>query len=423
MRFRLAGSALVTASLAVSLACATSASAADGTSTTPSSTTVTIPVDAGDSGALTPAELQRQIARADALRAEILASDKNIAAAMTKLDKAAKKANSALEAYSNAMNDQRAATQEAQTQSEIASALQERLNTARQDLRDWAVSAYTQGGPLAESLTYLDALSKDASKASNPLSDLNYLTDNRIRTVDDLREYTIAQKLASMRADAAKDKADAAAKSATTRKTEAKKAVEQQNADLAELRKVHLAHVEEAGPLAGILLGSGDPNAIDASTRLTKALAASNISVKDLRLSPCTDKTGMWSNGQIPPSALCPLVGSTDEFLVPQAAAAFNAMSKAYAEDTGALLCVTDGYRSYAEQVAVKAARGPWAATPGTSEHGLGRAVDLCGGVQDYSSPAHLWLVQNAALFGWFHPSWAAQGGTLPEPWHWEFAG
>ena len=92
-------------------------------------------------------------------------------------------------------------------------------------------------------------------------------------------------------------------------------------------------------------------------------------------------------------------------------------------EQTGSLLCVTDSYRSYAEQVIIKGVRGGWAATPGTSEHGLGQALDLCGGVQDYSNPAHLWLVQNAPLFGWFHPAWAAQNGALPEPWHWEYAG
>jgi len=53
----------------------------------------------------------------------------------------------------------------------------------------------------------------------------------------------------------------------------------------------------------------------------------------------------------------------------------------------------------------------------------MGRAVDLCGGVQSFGSPAHQWMRQNAPLYGWFHPSWAAAGGSLPEPWHWEYAG
>jgi LAS superfamily LD-carboxypeptidase LdcB len=32
-------------------------------------------------------------------------------------------------------------------------------------------------------------------------------------------------------------------------------------------------------------------------------------------------------------------------------------------------------------------------------------------------------MQQNAALYGWFHPAWAQAGGSLPEPWHWEYAG
>ena len=109
--------------------------------------------------------------------------------------------------------------------------------------------------------------------------------------------------------------------------------------------------------------------------------------------------------------------------LRPGAAASFNAMSKAYERDTGSAICVTDSYRSLPEQVSVKAVKGKWAATPGTSEHGLGLALDLCGGIQSFGGPAHLWMRQNAPLYGWFHPSWAQAGGSLPEPWHWEYAG
>jgi LAS superfamily LD-carboxypeptidase LdcB len=101
---------------------------------------------------------------------------------------------------------------------------------------------------------------------------------------------------------------------------------------------------------------------------------------------------------------------------------AFNAMSNAYQHQTGSALCVADSYRSYPEQVAIKLERPGLAATPGTSQHGLGLAVDLCGGVQDFSAPAHLWMQRHAPLYGWFHPAWAEPSGVLPEPWHWEFA-
>ncbi|HYO86522.1 MAG TPA: M15 family metallopeptidase [Dermatophilaceae bacterium] len=105
----------------------------------------------------------------------------------------------------------------------------------------------------------------------------------------------------------------------------------------------------------------------------------------------------------------------------PDAARALSALSRAYASAFATPLCITETYRSYAEQVAVKARRGTWAATPGTSKHGLGLAVDLCGGVDDFGSRQHLWMKQHAGLFGFTHPAWAGPSGSLPEPWHWEY--
>ena len=98
-------------------------------------------------------------------------------------------------------------------------------------------------------------------------------------------------------------------------------------------------------------------------------------------------------------------------------------MSLAYQAQSGSALCVTDSYRSYAEQVAVKRKLPGLAATAGTSKHGLGLAVDLCGGVQSFGTPAHQWMKRHGPLFGWFHPAWSEPSGGLPEPWHWEFAG
>jgi hypothetical protein len=64
-----------------------------------------------------------------------------------------------------------------------------------------------------------------------------------------------------------------------------------------------------------------------------------------------------------------------------------------------------------------------FAAVPGTSRHGLGRAVDFegAGGKElTFSDPGYQWLVQNAAKYGFHHPAWAEPGGSSPEPWHWE---
>ncbi len=61
------------------------------------------------------------------------------------------------------------------------------------------------------------------------------------------------------------------------------------------------------------------------------------------------------------------------------------------------------------------------AAVPGTSNHGRGLAVDLCGGAERFDGAAHRWLQANAGRFGWVHPAWARQGGRREEPWHWEY--
>ncbi|MBC7632539.1 M15 family metallopeptidase, partial [Aeromicrobium sp.] len=60
-------------------------------------------------------------------------------------------------------------------------------------------------------------------------------------------------------------------------------------------------------------------------------------------------------------------------------------------------------------------------AAPGTSVHGLGRAVDLCGGAERSSTPEHRWLATHGPSYGWIRPTWAADGGSRPEPWHFEF--
>ena len=63
------------------------------------------------------------------------------------------------------------------------------------------------------------------------------------------------------------------------------------------------------------------------------------------------------------------------------------------------------------------------AAVPGTSNHGWGLAVDLCGGIDRYDTAAYDWMKANAGRFGFLHPEWAEPGHGREEPWHWEYAG
>jgi murein DD-endopeptidase MepM/ murein hydrolase activator NlpD len=131
---------------------------------------------------------------------------------------------------------------------------------------------------------------------------------------------------------------------------------------------------------------------------------------------------GGFTNGMIPPANLCGLQGvAAGHLLRCDAAAAFNAMSQAYATDMGSALCITDSYRSYAGQVRLYATKPSLAAVPGTSNHGWALALDACGGIESWGTPAHEWMQLNAPKFGWVNPVWARPGGGREEPWHWEF--
>lgn len=128
-----------------------------------------------------------------------------------------------------------------------------------------------------------------------------------------------------------------------------------------------------------------------------------------------------YGNGQIPSSVLCGLSFAKGEQLRCDAAVALEDLNQAFHGKFGRNLKLTDGYRSYGEQVAVAASRGALAAVPGTSNHGLGQAVDLSGGIQSFGSAEFRWMQANAGKFGWKHPGWAQAGGSKPEAWHWEY--
>ncbi|MFF5213349.1 D-alanyl-D-alanine carboxypeptidase family protein [Streptosporangium sp. NPDC000396] len=131
-----------------------------------------------------------------------------------------------------------------------------------------------------------------------------------------------------------------------------------------------------------------------------------------------TSTTNDFPNGLIPKSYLCPLQQRGNE-LRGDAALAFISLSEAYKKRFGRPMCVTDSYRSLAEQQSVYYRRPGFAAVPGRSNHGLGLAVDLCGGVERFRSAEFNWLEANGKQFGWFHPKWAYVSPF--EPWHWEY--
>ena len=101
----------------------------------------------------------------------------------------------------------------------------------------------------------------------------------------------------------------------------------------------------------------------------------------------------------------------------------FNNLAAAYYERFKKKLVVNSGYRPYQTQLRIKQeftakGRGRFAATPGTSPHGWGVAFDWNSG--GYHTTRYKWMLANAPRFNFTNPSWARQGGSLPEPWHFE---
>ncbi|GAA1852459.1 M15 family metallopeptidase [Myceligenerans crystallogenes] len=124
-------------------------------------------------------------------------------------------------------------------------------------------------------------------------------------------------------------------------------------------------------------------------------------------------------NGLLADHSLCEL-WQDQEFLRPDAAVSLSALNEAFRTAFGRDLCLVASYRDLETQYAVKAARGFWAASPGTSMHGWGLAIDLCS-QETGNSEVYSWLWANAPAYGWQNPAWAQVGGEKYEPWHWEY--
>lgn len=128
-----------------------------------------------------------------------------------------------------------------------------------------------------------------------------------------------------------------------------------------------------------------------------------------------------YPNGQVPRDELCALTFAPGHRLRADAAVALAMLNIAYRSHFGSNLCLTDSYRTLASQESLAARKPGLAARPGTSEHGMGLAVDFCGGIQTYGSTRYDWMRANAPTFGWANPAWAIPPSSREEPWHWEY--
>lgn len=138
---------------------------------------------------------------------------------------------------------------------------------------------------------------------------------------------------------------------------------------------------------------------------------------------------GDGSNGNIPSSQMTQLAWGHDSVGTPQylrtpAAQALDRLNAAYRARFGGDLDLDLTYRSYDSQVAMRNELGSIAAVPGTSTHGTGDALDVPEwSCYAFGSVRRDWLVTNGPSYGWVSPSWARQGSSNPEYWHYEYTG
>jgi len=158
-------------------------------------------------------------------------------------------------------------------------------------------------------------------------------------------------------------------------------------------------------------------------------LGETTATVEDVAEALANARASAWgghSNGNIPTSALTPVVASVagSGYLRTDAARQYLAMSLAFSNAVGTPLTITEGYRSYARQVEYwnlyQAGKGNLAAYPGTSNHGWGISCDFGAGVATAGTTAKRWMDANAPAYGW-----SPTGNTFsrPEPWHFDYVG
>ncbi|GAA4716521.1 D-alanyl-D-alanine carboxypeptidase [Promicromonospora umidemergens] len=153
---------------------------------------------------------------------------------------------------------------------------------------------------------------------------------------------------------------------------------------------------------------------------ITRPESAASRSLDRSPLPDCdVDAPVDGTNGALADHSLCEL-WQQGEYLRPDAAMSLSALNEAFRASFGREMCLVASYRDLDTQYELKASRGYYAASPGTSMHGWGLAIDLCS-KETGSSEVFSWLWANAPTYGWQNPSWAQLGGSKYEPWHWEF--
>ena len=363
-------------------------------------------------------------AEADALRLQVDSQADEVRTAKASAALSAAEASLALQRFTAAEQDRQRVTSAATEHQALLLQAQLDLSERRASLGAWARQAYLdRGTSLASSPSVVTLLSGgDTDDLGVATALLHEVGRGRTRAVEDLHTAELRQQAAAERAGESALAAAAAAREAEQARARRDEALQRQLAALERAEQEYAGTVDAAERAA--LRARNLQQARVEAARLAAATPAGPGGALGPVGADCAggDLAGS-SNGMLPETALCPVWGAPGALLRADAAFAFGRLSQAYAEHTGRPICVTDSYRSYAGQVAVRAAKPTLAAVPGTSNHGWGTALDLCGGIQSFGTAAHEWMLLNAPAYGWYHPSWARAGGSKPEAWHWEFGG
>ncbi|WP_129787742.1 M15 family metallopeptidase [Promicromonospora panici] len=174
--------------------------------------------------------------------------------------------------------------------------------------------------------------------------------------------------------------------------------------------------------LAGTDLAALEQAALDLSTnRSVVSLATETVSdAQDAITCPAPDQTWDPDSGKIPSSALSPIPWAPTHFVRTDVLDGLIELDAAYRKAFGEHLTINSSYRSYESQASIYDPSSPIAAPPGCSNHGMGLAVDIGGGVETFDTEQYNWLKAHAQDYGWVHPAFAEPNGRVPEPWHWE---
>ncbi len=324
------------------------------------------------------------------------------------------------------------------SQHRVAAAARLRVTVSRQRVDALLRSAYKSGGvsptlsllfsagaqnaeSLLDGATYLSRVTQDGQDVLRNHMRARKVADELTQAAEQAaaeatsQERALAAQVAALRAQAAAAQSDL---ETLVRRLIAEQQARERAAKLARERAAR----EEARRLAAA--HSARAAAAQAAAAQAARAAAAQAAAAPARCGGVSAASATaWSNypnGLIPAAALCAL-SVPGHMLRADAAQAYERLAAAYRQALGRSLCLSDSYRSYEAQVRVYGEKPSLAAVPGTSNHGWGLAVDLCGGLQSFGTPDQAWMRANAGRYGWYHPSWAEPGGSRPEPWHWEY--